>query len=256
MSIKKCALATIFASVSLGALPVNAEESFGLQNQGHYIPAYMFSPDDPACPLTYDANYFYTATGSGGTYCHWYEAPLGLPEGAKILSYAVYYYDNDAGADFSVAINRNYQLYGGTTGTASYAALSGSSFSTSGAQTYNQTGFSTSVNGVVDTYNSVTGQHQDYAIRLSMPVSANLRFRGVWVFWQRQIAPAPSSASFSDVPTSHPFFNEIGQLAKSGVTAGCGGGNYCPDSAVTRAQMAAFLTRALGLQWDYSTDAP
>ncbi|GAB1594592.1 S-layer homology domain-containing protein [Lysobacter claricitrinus] len=255
MSFRKWVVASACASALVGAPVVQAEESYGLQQQGHYIPAYMFSPDDPACPLTYDANYFYTATGSGGSYCHWYEAPLGLPEGAKIISYAVYYYDNDASNDLTVTVNRNYQLYGGTVGTASYASLTNSTYTSAGAQVYNQTGFAPTFNGVVDTYIS-SGQHQDYAVRLAMPVSANLRFRGVWVFWQRQIAPAPASASFNDVPTSHPFFNEIGQLAKSGVTAGCGGGNYCPDSAVTRAQMAAFLTRALGLQWDYYTDAP
>jgi len=38
-------------------------------------------------------------------------------------------------------------------------------------------------------------------------------------------------------------------LAASGVTAGCGGGNFCPDAPVTRAQMATFLSRALGLYW-------
>ena len=32
-------------------------------------------------------------------------------------------------------------------------------------------------------------------------------------------------------------------LARNGVTAGCGGGNFCP-AAVTRAQMAVFLLKA------------
>ena len=40
-------------------------------------------------------------------------------------------------------------------------------------------------------------------------------------------------------------------LARAGITTGCnpGGGNtrFCPDDAVTRGQMAAFLTRALDL---------
>ena len=38
-------------------------------------------------------------------------------------------------------------------------------------------------------------------------------------------------------------------LAASGITAGCGGGNYCPDAPLTRGQMAVFLSRALGLHW-------
>ena len=38
--------------------------------------------------------------------------------------------------------------------------------------------------------------------------------------------------------------NWIEQLSIEGTTAGCGGGNYCPDQPVTRAQMAVFLLRA------------
>jgi hypothetical protein len=51
---------------------------------------------------------------------------------------------------------------------------------------------------------------------------------------------------FSDVPTNHLFFAEIGKLSARGITLGCGGGNYCPDSEVTREQMAALIIRGLG----------
>jgi hypothetical protein len=53
---------------------------------------------------------------------------------------------------------------------------------------------------------------------------------------------------FSDVPTADPFHGDIDAIADAGVTAGCGGGKYCPDAFVTREQMAAFLNRlgALG----------
>jgi hypothetical protein len=40
------------------------------------------------------------------------------------------------------------------------------------------------------------------------------------------------------------FEDFIDQLATAGVTAGCGGTLYCPNSGVTRGQMAAFLHRA------------
>jgi hypothetical protein len=40
--------------------------------------------------------------------------------------------------------------------------------------------------------------------------------------------------------------NDIDRLAYSGVTAGCAGRLYCPDSVVNRGQMAAFLHRAFG----------
>jgi hypothetical protein len=51
---------------------------------------------------------------------------------------------------------------------------------------------------------------------------------------------------FLDVPTNDPFYNSVGKLVASGVTLGCGGGNYCPNQVVSREQMAAFLLRARG----------
>jgi S-layer homology domain len=74
---------------------------------------------------------------------------------------------------------------------------------------------------------------------------------GIQLWYQLQVSPAPSIASFNDVSTSHPFFKWIEALKGSGLTAGCGGGNFCPDSPVTRGQMAVFLSKALGLNWPY-----
>jgi hypothetical protein len=51
---------------------------------------------------------------------------------------------------------------------------------------------------------------------------------------------------FSDVPNNHPFHNDINAIYGARVTVGCGPGVYCPDAAVTRGQMAAFLNRSLG----------
>jgi hypothetical protein len=53
-------------------------------------------------------------------------------------------------------------------------------------------------------------------------------------------------AAFLDVPTSDPFYNDIGRLSARGVTVGCSSGNYCPNNPVTREQMAAFIIRSKG----------
>ncbi|MGH9364815.1 MAG: S-layer homology domain-containing protein [Thermoanaerobaculia bacterium] len=50
--------------------------------------------------------------------------------------------------------------------------------------------------------------------------------------------------SFNDVPPTDPYYTFICTIAQAGITSGCGGGNYCPDDPVTRAQMAVFLLRA------------
>jgi hypothetical protein len=57
------------------------------------------------------------------------------------------------------------------------------------------------------------------------------------------VPPAATGAVFSDVPVDHPFAAWIEELAALAVTGGCGNGNYCPDAAVTRAQMAVFLLK-------------
>jgi S-layer homology domain len=53
---------------------------------------------------------------------------------------------------------------------------------------------------------------------------------------------------FADVPETSPFCKFIEELANRGVVTGCGGGNYCPTSPVTRAQMGVFLTNTFALQ--------
>ncbi|MBI5293976.1 MAG: S-layer homology domain-containing protein [Chloroflexi bacterium] len=54
--------------------------------------------------------------------------------------------------------------------------------------------------------------------------------------------PADATGTiFNDVPASNPFAKWIEQLAAEGITGGCGGGNYCPNTPVTREQMAIFL---------------
>ena len=55
--------------------------------------------------------------------------------------------------------------------------------------------------------------------------------------------PPACTPVFTDVACPGPFADWIGQLVTEGVTAGCGGGNYCPASPVTRAQMAVFLLK-------------
>jgi hypothetical protein len=74
-------------------------------------------------------------------------------------------------------------------------------------------------------------------------------FAAARVYYRVQVSPAPATATFGDVPTSSPFFRFVEALAASGITGGCGGGNFCPGSPITRGQMAVFLAAALGLHW-------
>ncbi len=51
-------------------------------------------------------------------------------------------------------------------------------------------------------------------------------------------------ADFLDVPQADTFHDYVEAIVRAGITAGCGGGNYCRNASVTRAQMAVFLLKA------------
>ena len=61
---------------------------------------------------------------------------------------------------------------------------------------------------------------------------------------------AIAAPEFDDVPRDHLFSEEITWLAERGTTLGCNpptNSMFCPEEKVTRGQMAAFVSRALGL---------
>jgi hypothetical protein len=73
--------------------------------------------------------------------------------------------------------------------------------------------------------------------------------------WDATLTESPSSgappkawsvhigSSFLDVPKTHVFYPFIERILHSGVTVGCAETNFCPDDAVTRFQMAVFISR-------------
>ena len=56
--------------------------------------------------------------------------------------------------------------------------------------------------------------------------------------------PQATGTLFSDVPADAFAAAWIEQLAAEGITSGCGGGAFCPDAALTRAEAAVLLLRA------------
>jgi hypothetical protein len=59
-------------------------------------------------------------------------------------------------------------------------------------------------------------------------------------------SPAQASPQFSDT-TGTSYETAVRLLAEEGVVQGCADGEFCPNRAFTRAQMATVLTNALGL---------
>ncbi len=51
--------------------------------------------------------------------------------------------------------------------------------------------------------------------------------------------------TFADVPASSFYFDAVNIMSEKHITSGCGGGNFCPESSLTRAEMAVFMIRGI-----------
>jgi ELWxxDGT repeat protein len=69
---------------------------------------------------------------------------------------------------------------------------------------------------------------------------------GVTGFELWAIPRASLLATFQDVPASYFAWRFIEALTIQGITSGCGGGSFCPDTPITRAEMAVLLLSARG----------
>jgi cytochrome c peroxidase len=63
----------------------------------------------------------------------------------------------------------------------------------------------------------------------------------------RGVGFVSGSPSFNDVLAADGIFPFVETLFTHGITAGCGGGDFCPDGLLTRTQLAVMLATAMGL---------
>lgn len=164
--------------------------------------------------------------------------PVHLPNGALIEAITARYYDTHLTTDPSVGF---YRIDGiGTLDSLIPMILPPTS---SGNNTVT---FIPSVPPQVDNNGG------SYVVAAVLSANSAVEYEGIYSFtvWYRlQVSPDPATATFGDVPVGHVFHRFIEALAASGITAGCGSGNFCPDAALTRGQMAVFLSIALGLHF-------
>jgi hypothetical protein len=181
----------------------------------------------------------YGLTGSEGG------APLQLPPGAALLRMDYWAYDTHATRDLTIDVYESCQSPG-VGGEPVARLLGGGKTAGAGGSYYGE--------AVLDG-TLVDNSRCHYSLRVvfaplgTVCVQAALQLQKARVYWVQQVSPAPAAASFNDVPASHPFFQFIEALSKSGITGGCGAGVFCPDQPLTRGQMAVFLAKGLGLAW-------
>lgn len=92
----------------------------------------------------------------------------------------------------------------------------------------------------------VDNEANRYQLEAVFGAGSATRLAAVRVYYRTPLPQAPETATFVDVPVTHPFFEFIEALYTAGATAGCGNQRFCPDLFVTRAQLSAILAGAFG----------
>jgi hypothetical protein len=220
---------------------VSVPNVFGTPNNILQLPASSFVPMTPGTLTTvYDTNAYLHPSAAG-----WLWTTVTLPAGVNISFLDLYANDTNVGSNVAATL-RGYT--GGALGVAP------SNFDVAVVSSSGSAGYGYFIGSTSHTVNNnvVYADGSQYAVFVYFPVAdGSLQFKGVDIWWNRQISDAPATATFTDVPTSHPFFQHIEALAASGVSTGYADGSFKPGDYVTRQAMAAFLARALGLHWDH-----
>jgi len=226
-------------------------QSYGENDQVLTIGAAAFRGVQGASRVIGDDGYF--SNPAVGTFSY-YDAPLPLPEGAQVKQICEFVNDSDTGSfeyvqTYIVAV----KLVPGGESPFKVLIPVTSIVSTSdiGYGYYCTDPFSWTLQSKVDIDNDGMVDNVVYYLETYVPYPSQnaLGFGGARITWARQVSPGPASPTFGDVPTGDPAWQYVEALVASGITAGCGNGNYCPDAPLTRRQMAVFLAKALGLHW-------
>lgn len=218
----------------------------GLTGTGSkWIAATKFLPVNPAAPaLAYESFAFFRSPGSA-TPQPYIAHVDDVPNGALLTGATCVYRDTSVTNNVTFFVGRGTQSFapgqktGGGRGTVILA-----SFTSSGTPDVSYETFSLTT---PETLRVVPSPNSFTQYLLQAEIADDTSFAGCLVNYSLQLSPSPATASFTDVPTTHPFFQVIEALKASGITGGCTASQYCPDAPVTRAAMAAFLARALGL---------
>ena len=221
-------------------------ESFGPGANYLVIPSAAFVP---AGSFSYviDATGYLTTSAIEGIF----RAPVELPAGASVVN--VCGFTLDSNATFPVEVFWEGIEAGDASAPPKLVELGTGMTDPAGTPGYGLTCVDLASPTLIRKFQDLDGDgkshYTQYQVTGAIFGASGLAFGGAVITWLRTVSPAPASATFGDVPTNFLYFRAIEALAASGITGGCGSGNFCPNQTVTRGEMAAFFARALGLHW-------
>ena len=196
------------------------------------IPATSFVPVD-----AFTAASMGVSSSGAGTVCNdlnggacRFSSGIDLPTGAKIVGIDLEACDNTnlGYADVQVRVCPQGASCGGIAGVSTFPGC------------VTSTGADHTVQNAAEYYPIFVTIHD---------ATASVAVRAVRIRYQLQLSEPPDVSSFDDVEQDDPDRPAIEAMVAAGVATGCGNENFCPDNPVTRAQLAVYLARALGLHW-------
>jgi hypothetical protein len=223
------------------------EEEFGLMNQVTWLNSYDFE-SALDFGIVVDLNEYgyynfverFSLTPPG----HWI-APIHLPDNTRLVRATLYGYDSST--PFGIIFN--VLKYNQNTRITTPQIVGGGPLESLGNGGYFQ--LPAQINKNIDNTNQV------YYAFVNTNTAAGFdgvtlgdhrhRYSGVKLLWYRQISTPPASHTFQDVFPGDWYYSAVEALVASGITVGCDAHNFCPNDSITRAEVAAFLARALGL---------
>lgn len=240
-------LRSILALAGLAVAAAAFSQSYGTGEQVLVVGALEFRPIFHTTAFSYSGESGYLSTDNAG-----FRAPLLLPDGAEITQLCVYANVPDDLSYVDVTLTAMKLVPGGQ--SPGLVLIPGGYVLDDigiGYGTVCSAPFSYVMHTTADVDGDATTEHVAHYLqaRINAGGLGEGGLGGVRVLWRRTISPAPQAATFNDVPASDPAYQFVEALVASGVTAGCGGGDYCPNAPLTRRQMAVFLAKALGMHW-------
>jgi hypothetical protein len=240
----RIAVSVISAALVFSSVPAHAQDDspafWGPGPNFHFVSAEEFQSRQPDVSTwaASSSGFWYIKDGSGCS------AAVRLPTGALVTGMTVIYRDGEPDVDRNIYVSF-WQHWVTEAGDAGSTAIT--YFESSGAPGITSTWVDIEPDLTIKYIDGSTAQ--SYALNFSSPTAGVLELRGVIIHWNRQISPSPATATFPDVPTTMWAFQYVEALVASGITQGMPDGLYHPYDPVTRAQLATFLSRALGLHW-------
>lgn len=185
-----------------------------------------------------DTNYFYPTPNDNNWYYKFSPVAQGTPTwtrvGAPVGSIAGFY---DFLLNTSTLKRGPYGIAVGTTSFCTNIKPGDPIFMKSGSAWQHAVIVSTKSSPCYSPSNILVDSHTPYNKKTPLSTFSGLSWYGV------NIMGYIETPYFADVPPTYWAWDDIERIYHDGITAGCGGDNYCPETTLTRAQMAVFILK-------------